>query len=236
VAAPTYATSAVTAHNATTPKTASAGNRSAGDLVVVVIQQISGGSNVYTVSDDKGNTYTKACEQVGASSRYVAIYYSVVTTGGAPVTASVAATGGISYGFTVVAATPAASSTVAADAASNFTDGSAGTTHRCGAVGLIDTAADVFVVAGTATDASDGTTTDPTSFTLRQTILAQRGFVWTRESAGALTDERGQWSSTSNCDSTGAIASFKTVAGGGSTVGADALHHYLQHVAHPVAV
>lgn len=213
MAAPSYAGSANGgAHSTTTPKTATVTGASAGYLIVVAITQISPGTNTYTVTDDQGHSYTKVVEQVGASSRYVALYYAiVVTTTGGSVVVSVAASGGIAYTFAALWASPAAGTSIALDTSSSL-DATPATSHDCSSIG-INTTANVLVVAVSDTDGSTGTVTDPTGYTLRQTLLAQRGFAWSRESVGALSAEKATWGSVNSVRSAGALASFKSVAG-----------------------
>ena len=213
MAAPSYVGSGASAHSTTTPKTVACGTRAVGDLVVVVVLQVSGGTNTYSVSDNLGNSYALAAQDT-SDTRRTAIYYAVVTSGGS-LTVSVGAAGGIAYSIAAVWASPPGGTTIAFDAAGNFGSASNNTSHPCAAVGQIDTAADVFAVAGSVTGGSTGTVTDPTGFTLRQQPLSQRAFMWSKESAAALTDERAQWVSGSSCSWAGAVASFKAVAAGG---------------------
>jgi hypothetical protein len=217
VAAPAHAGSAVTAlTNSTTPKTVATGTRAVGDLVVVVVAQNgSDGASTWAVSDNLGNTYTRA-ERRQQGGRWVELWYSVLTAGGA-LTVTVTSTAGTGWGAVACWATPASGSAIEFDTSSGQSNAS-GTSHFCGSSGQIDTAADVLVYAATSTTGAAGATTDPSGFTRRQSVLTDRAYVWSRESTAAVTDERGGWAATNTIQTAGAIASFKTVAGGGSIV------------------
>jgi hypothetical protein len=141
-------------------------------------------------------------------------WYAVVTTAGTS-TVTVAATGGLSFFAARSKILAVSGATIELDTSATQLNGTNTTAHPCAPVGEIDTAADVIVLATCTTSANTGTVTAPSGFTLRATMLANRSFVWTRESTSALTDERAQWTSTSSIQSLGSVVSFKAVTPGG---------------------
>jgi hypothetical protein len=75
----------------------------------------------------------------------------------------------------------------------------------------------VLVVAAGITNSASGAVTNPSSYSLNQTLLASRGFLWSLSSASALNDERATWLTGSSVLSGGVIASFKATGGGGGS-------------------
>ncbi len=99
------------------------------------------------------------------------------------------------------------------DVEGEFIRASNDSTHYSGETTEIDTVANVFVLACGVHNSTAGTLTEDANFTMGYTT--SRGLIQYRVSAGALTNERGSWTSSTSRNCFGGIASFVGSAGGG---------------------
>lgn len=183
-----------------------------------LILRAGSGSRTYTTTDDKGNTWHEAVTDV-SSGRQHEIEYSDNVAGGDTII-TVTQSGGGSLGFNaLVCEFSGLDSAGSLDVTSSFVESANSDNHFCGAVGEIDTAANVVCLAvGTLNSLSGVSGTNPgtnwTELGSSNTDIRQY-----RVSAAALTDERGEWHSV-GIDRTGAgvIASFKAAGGGAQPI------------------
>lgn len=214
MAAPTLVASGNGGGNSTTsPKTIAIGDVIVGDwIVVVAFQPIDGATSTYAASDDLGNSYSTIETLDGVTSRRIQVFAAAVTVAG---NATVSVTRGVTalqFSCAAIVLRPPPGDTLALDVEGTSTNTTA-VNHPCAALGSIDTAEGVAILAFGLADALTGAVGDPTNFTLTQTAHNQRAFVWHRLSDAATTDQRGTWNSANNINSLGYVVSIKTVVG-----------------------
>lgn len=198
----------------------------AGNHVVVLVYQSGADSTAtYTVTDDMGGSYTIVGSQsINSGNRIADWKYDLAHPGGTG-TITVTQTG--STASFHCHALEFSGTGVSLDATENFQVSPASNDHFGGDADGIDTAADAFIITGGGT--SDGTTSwDPGacgggSYTERTGASVSIPY-FTCESAGALTDERGPFTSpVATRTTTNKIASFVSGGGGGGGGGANLL-------------
>jgi hypothetical protein len=196
-----------------------------GNLIFAAIGQIASDPTAsYPVSDSQGNTYNSIGQIVTSSNRIMEFRYAKNVTGGT-VVVQVNQTGSTA-GYRVWVVEIAGADTVnPLDDFAFFDDGSALTTHHCAPSGDIDTAANVIVLCASATSSSFGTPTANGSYTPRTFVGDGFTFAQYWSSAGALTDERGTWTSSTGRQCASGIVSFKAAAAGGSILRQMMAHH-----------
>lgn len=180
-------------------------NVTAGSAVIVLLTTTDANNRTYTVSD--GNAYTALTRQ--GTTRPSQIFYYLNHAGGA-CTVTVTGSGTSSLRVTIVEV----SGVTAFDAESGATDTNNVTSHPCAASGALDTAADVFVIAGGGLSSTGGTLTKNANYSLLYSP-DQYTMHQYRTSAGAITDDDAAWTSTTARGHCCAIASFKGSGGGG---------------------
>lgn len=184
----------------------------AGNLLVLLIDCNNTADRTFTVADDQGNTWSRAVRIRGATNTRICEIWLA---------------NNVAAGTTIITVTPSASATlrifaeevadiddtVPLDQTGTNEEAAGVTAHYSAASGSIDTAADVICYSVGIHNASAGTLTQGTGWT--QLYGTTPYHAQYRVSAGALTDERGAWTSGTARQSVGAIASFKGAAAGG---------------------
>lgn len=175
-------------------------------------------NRLWTISDDQSNTWNQIHTINDLSMRELqASYAGNVAAGNTQITATINVSSGDVV--LVVGEVSGIDTTTPLDTSDEFSRTSNDSTHHCAATTEIDTAADVYVLAGGMHNADPGTLTKGASYT---EILNVGSTAWSylfqyRISASALTNERGSWTSTDDRHCQGIIASFVAAAGGGGT-------------------
>lgn len=188
----------------------------AGNTLVALVSQYSGTARTYTVVSSNGGDFTK--RQDNNPGRVVQIWSLENVASG---THTITITSSAGATFEGLAVEIGSISTTPFDVA-NQNDNTAGTTsHFCAPAGEIDTAAAVYCICVGALSGTTSGFTKGADWTTLGAGPTDRTIAQYRISAGALTDERGPWSSAAGRASTCAIASFKgaTASGWGPLLG-----------------
>jgi hypothetical protein len=165
-------------------------------LVVFYFGTASGTRTVTSVTDDCGDTFGAPVQTTASygSARNVAVFIDYSVTGGTTCTITVDQSGAFT-GYSILVVEVNCPTSCAFDVSNTATQATA-TTHFSAPSGSIDTVADVFVTAGCVGDGNLNTETAGTNFTLlTETDVGLMAEY--RASSGALTDERGQMTSSS---------------------------------------
>jgi hypothetical protein len=196
-------------------------NVDAGAALVVFV--VSSGSNTrtYTISDDSTNNYTTVETGSGCGVTRCAMVwadYSAASSASLTITIDQSAT---HQAYHIFAAELVCATTCAADTASSLLAGAGAQTWYASADStVIDTTTDVFLIAACGLSANHQTLTVKSGWTeFNEPTPSGLVAAQYRDSAGALTDERGELSNSSavNAISACAIISVKEVAAAGST-------------------
>jgi hypothetical protein len=175
----------------------------AGNLLVLqYLSDHTTNRTITEITDSQENTWT-IHEQTVQDNRRVAVASAVAaSTGNVTVTISLS---GVAR-FSLVASEVSGQAETHYDDSSYYNDPSTSTTHYCAAVGEIDTSANVIIFAA-ATDYKLGTVTLPTDYTSLYVYNDQMWAGYLR-SESALTDHRGEWSSSIARQAGAVIVSF----------------------------
>lgn len=198
-------------------------NVDAGNAIVVIVFQTSGSLRTYSVADECLNSYpaspTKA-ENYGNGESVQAWVVAASVCADASLIITVTQAGGsvASYNIKAFEVVPSTAN-LSVDVSSSLTNTTA-TTHNSSAdATVIDTAADVFLVAACeGGSAGFGTETAGANWTALESAASNRSMVQYRTSASALTNERGAMTSSTAVTSRCLIISIKD---GGAAAGSD---------------
>lgn len=182
---------------------------SAGNLLYAITNGDTANRN-WTMSDDNADTWTQEQEidDIGADETQIS-YAKDVTGGNTLITATIStANGSLSM---VVAEISGADTVTPVGASGQFLRASNGTTHFCAITTEIDTPSDVYIAAAGHLNANGDTLTKGASYTELFQFGSLDMFHY-RTSAGALTDERGDWTSSTARNCQGVIVAFVAAA------------------------
>lgn len=213
---PTVLATVTGSHSGSGPCDAAAITPAADEALVAIFHQTNSASDPgYTVSDDQGNTWGLVAElgNLGFDKR-VELWKTTGSLAAASTVVSVSWPAGTrSIELSVFRADEA----LTLDQSDSFEETTNVTTANLAASGNIDTAADVLVFGGCTRNANVGAHTGKVGWTAGPNT--DRGYYSHYiSSASALTNERGEVSSTGTARlSVGVIASFTGAGGGGGT-------------------
>lgn len=179
----------------------------AGGTLVVFIFATTASNRTYTISDDKGNTWSAIVESQSGNVRKTCMFRAEnVASGNTVITVTQSGTL-VAYS---ILANELGQSTFEQSSASTYATNV--TTHYGAASGSLDTAANAIILAGGVLNASGGTMTKKGSFTLidSNTILLLQ---YLRTDAG-ISDERGEFTSSTARNDTCLAVSFVSANGG----------------------
>lgn len=206
----------VQAGSATTPGPAASltvvvtGVAAGNSLVVYVSQAQSNANRTYTAVSDLDGALTQSV-YLAANSRVVCMFYKHNVSAG---THSIVITPDLSANFDGLVEERSGLDTSASPITGTF-DSVTANTHYCAAVGSIDTTTGADICCACTTAGNVTATVAGTGFTK----TANPGSVnihWQyREAAAAVTDERGEWTSTGTArDGLGSVTAFPLAPGG----------------------
>lgn len=189
-------------------------NVSAGNLIVVLVTDVSSGGRTFSAADDQDATaYTMAVnlDENTLYGRQAAILYKKNVTGKTGATTVTVTASGNVTGQAIAYEISGADTTAPVHATSSFQDASGTTTHYCAASTAIDTTDDCLIFTVSSFNA-DCSATVATNYTSVGFDPSAKNWAQYRSVTGALTDERAGWTEGSSRVATSVIAAFKAAA------------------------
>ncbi len=181
----------------------------AGNTLVVTIAQTTSATRTYTVSSNLDGSLTAAVSHNVGRGAHV-FYLHNASAGNHTLTATVSST---VINFEISAQEWSGLDTGASPITGTFDTGSNATGHFSAAVGSIDTTTGAAIIVSAVLNATGSTTTAGTNYTkITPNGATAQAFFQHYDAASAVTDDRGEWSSSTARQVVGCMAAFPVAA------------------------